>query len=455
MDNKSKEIALFRLSVLGPLASRARFERGELNKLFRELGDKHYNIPYSKQTHISHKTIERWYYCWFHGGFDALLPTHRIDLGGSHIAESIQQTILELKKSNPSRSLNTIKYLLEEQGLVAKNEISRASLHRFLKRHNLSKRTVSDAATIERRSFEAVHAGDIWHGDVMHGPTIMTPTGKKKVYLVSLMDDASRLIAHSAFCFGETALDIEGVLKQALLKRGIPRKIIIDNGAAYRAHTLQLICARLGVRLVYCRPYEPEGKGKLERWHRTFRSQFLAELLIEKINGLDDLNARLWSWLERVYHAQPHHGLAGHARPIDRWRHDLIHIQPLGTYANNIDDYFNYRVKRRVKKDGTVTWEGAIFEVPYALTTQHVHLVVDPHTKRVIKVESLTGEYLGEAHPLDKLSNCHRRRQRPTSHPAPLTSTDKANVVELAHEAYQQEQIIRENTSKRTAKEEE
>jgi putative transposase len=74
------------------------------------------------------------------------------------------------------------------------------------------------------------------------------------------MDDASRLIAHCAFCPSETALDIEGVLKQALLRRGIARTLVVDNGAAYRASTLQGICARLSIRLVYFRPYAPEGK---------------------------------------------------------------------------------------------------------------------------------------------------------------------------------------------------
>ena|GEM_PF-4020822 len=56
------------------------------------------------------------------------------------------------------------------------------------------------------------------------------------------MDDASRLLTHSAFCLGETALDIEGGLKQALLKRGVPRKLVVDNGTAYRSGSLQGIC---------------------------------------------------------------------------------------------------------------------------------------------------------------------------------------------------------------------
>jgi hypothetical protein len=83
--------------------------------------------------------------------------------------------------------------------------------------------------------------------------------GLHKAYLVSLMDDASRLIAHSAFAPGEKALDIEAGLKQAVLKRGLPVKLVVDNGPAYRSKTLQGICARLGIHLVYCRPYTPEG----------------------------------------------------------------------------------------------------------------------------------------------------------------------------------------------------
>ena len=97
--------------------------------------------------------------------------------------------------------------------------------------------------------------GDIYAGAQSR---FNNPVNLKK--LVSLIDDASRLVAHSAFCLGETALDIEGVLKQALLRRGCPIKLVVDNGAAYRAHTLQGICARLGIHLIFCRPYAPEGK---------------------------------------------------------------------------------------------------------------------------------------------------------------------------------------------------
>ena len=88
------------------------------------------------------------------------------------------------------------------------------------------------------------------------------------------------------------------------------------------------ICARLGIHLIYCRPYAPEGKGKLERWHRTFRDQFLSELDAAQILDLSDLNARLWAWIERLYHLTPHSGLGG-LTPLGRYQKDLVKIRTL------------------------------------------------------------------------------------------------------------------------------
>lgn len=444
MTEKSETIALFRLMVLGPLASRKKISRGELNKLISKLSLESYEIPYSKNCYLSKKTIERWYYDWLRGGFDALHPKKRTDSGCSKIKSEVRDKIVLLKKENPCRSLDVLLYLINAQGIVAKKEISRSALHRFLQKEGLSTRTASDAPTIERRSFEAEHAGDIWHGDVLHGPSICTPKGMKKTYLVSIVDDKSRLIAHSNFCFNETALEIEGSLKQALLKRGLPKLLIVDNGAAYRAKTLKMVCARLRIRLVYCPPYEPQGKGKLERWHRTFRAQFLTELHQENINDIGDLNTRLWAWIEQFYHQQPHEGLADKMTPLACWRSELTHVQPLGPYADKLDEYFYHRIQRTVRKDGSVSWNGEFFEVPYKLCGKKIYLVVDPHENTAIKVESLEGEALGGVSKLDKKNNCHRKRQRPTEKNSKPTHADKqkTSLVEITYEKYKNQQIV-------------
>jgi hypothetical protein len=255
------------------------------------------------------------------------------------------------------------------------------------------------------------------------------------------MDDASRLLAHSAFCFGETALDIEGVLKQAVLKRGRPYKLLVDNGAAYKSGTLQAICARLEIRLIYCKPYMPQGKGKLERFHRTFREQFLTELDLNRVANIDELNARLWAWIESVYHTRPHAGLDKldtneYQTPSARWRQDLSHVRPLTTsIAERLDDVFCHYIVRTVRKDGTISWEGNCFEVHHNLVGEKVTLVVDPHTQRILRVETSFGDNLGQANPIDRIQNTHRKRQQPHDE-AKTTTQPSESMVEMVHQEY-------------------
>jgi len=432
--NDIHSMALFRYSVLGPLISRGELQRGDLKATVRELAARHYDIPGSRNSRLSEKTIEAWYYAWRRGGIEALEPKARSDRGQSKIAPEVQEAILAAKRENPRRSIDGIRRLLQSRGTVATGELKRSAVHRLLQAHGLSRPSGAPSEPEEHRAYVAEHAGDIWYGDVMHGPRVPMDGRLRKAYLVSLMDDASRLIVHSAFHPGETALDIEAVLKQAVLKRGLPVKLVIDNGPAYRAKTLQGICARLGIHLVYCRPYHPEGKGKLERWHRTFRNQFLSELDETRIRDLSDLNARLWAWLETVYHRTAHRSLDGQT-PLARYQQDLARIRTLGAMAARLDALFHHRVTRLVRNDGTVSYLDRRFEVPYELSGQSVRLVVDPHTRQVIGVEDDNGESLGAATPLDALANVHRRRRQPRAIETPTSGTTD-NAVEMAYRDY-------------------
>jgi len=427
--------ALFRLSVLGPLVSRERLQRGELQQLIRELAQREYAIPGSRRHLLGEKTIESWYYAWRRDGIAGLTPKVRVDRGQSRLPAELQAAIVAAKRDNPRRSIRQIRRLLEAAGTVAQGRLSRSAIHRLLQRQGLSRMAGSVSQPEEKRRFVAEHAGSIWYGDVLHGPRLPLAGRVRKTYLVSLLDDASRLIAHSAFCLGETALDIEGVLKQALLKRGIPTMLVVDNGAAYRAATLQGICVRLGIKLVFCRPFAPEGKGKLERYHRTFRDGFLSELDARRITDLDDLNARLWAWTEVLYHRQAHAGIDG-LTPLARYQQDLPRIRGLGQLAPQLDALFYHRVRRFVRKDGTVSYEGRVFEVPYELAGKTLRLVVDPHAGSVVGVENDAGESLGAATPLDARANCHRQRRKPTPAAATPPVANGANLIELTHRRY-------------------
>ena len=176
-------------------------------------------------------------------------------------------------------------------------------------------------------------------------------------------------------------------------------------------------------------------KGKLERWHRTCRDQFLSELDERHITSFEDLNARLWAWLERVYHHTPHAGLDG-MTPLARYQQDLSKIRSLGALAAQLDALFRYRVSRRVRKDGTVSYQGARFEVPFELSGKTVCLVVDPHSGAVIEVEDEHGKGIGAATPLDALGNLDRQRNKSDPTHAAPASPSGPNLIELSYRQY-------------------
>jgi len=431
---KAEAIAQVRMMILGSLISRNNLERGEIKQLTKEAAKREYDMPGLGPRRFSRKTIEGWYYSYQRGGFDALLPKKRDDAGTSKLDPTMQTEILRLKQEQPRRSIDRIIEMMVSTQRVAMGDLSRSAVHRLLKAHGISRMTGSASMPEEFRSYVCEHAGEIWYGDVMHGPSVLVNGRMQKVYLVSLMDDASRLIVHTAFCTGETALDIEGVLKQAVLKRGLPSKMVLDNGAAYRSRSLQGICARLGIHVIYCRPYAPEGKGKLERFHRTFRDQFLCELDKSRLSDLGDLNARLWAWIEHVYHQRIHSALNGQS-PLSRYQQDLPRIRSLGTKAATLDELFYHRDSRKVRRDGTVAWHGRRFEVPYELAGKQIQLVYDPHEETPIRVEDNEGVMLGAVTPLDAIANCHRKRHKPEASEQPLPPM-KENMVDIATEQY-------------------
>jgi hypothetical protein len=166
---------------------------------------------------------------------------------------------------------------------------------------------------------------------------------------------------------------------------------------------------------------------------------------MRQIRDLPDLNARLWAWLDQVYHTRPHDGLGDDTTPLQRFQRDLAHVRPLGQFAVRLDELFYHRHSRKVRKDGTVSFENRFFEVPYELVGQTVMLVTDPHEGKVLFVESPDGERLGAATPLDAEANSRRKRQRAVPSPEQSESAPALNIVEEAYRRQTQAcQIINE-----------
>src|SRR5438876_2290852 len=153
----------------------------------------------------------------------------------------------------------------------------------------------------------------------MYGPYVERPGGgKMQSFLCAVLDDASRLIPHAHF-YADQGLDsLLDCLRHAMAARGIPVRLYVDNGKIYRSQQLARIGASIGILIVHTPPYQPEGRGKIERFFRSVREQFLASLDPKALLSLEQLNERLGHWLDTVYHRHEHSALQ--TTPLLRWQ---------------------------------------------------------------------------------------------------------------------------------------
>lgn len=158
----------------------------------------------------------------------------------------------------------------------------------------------------------------------------------------------------------------------------------------------------------------------------------MTEVDWQAIHSLAELNARLWVWIENKYHRTQHSAL-NNQTPLARFQQDIIKIQPLGEIANQLDDYFYHRIKRTIKKDATLSFDGKFFEVPFELVGETIYLVFDAPTNKPQYVESLEHQWLGHVHPLDKLANNERVRQRPKNH-SEESQSPKNSLIEVLYQ---------------------
>lgn len=433
-DETKRSIALFRFGVLGPLVN-ARLEHGERKKCFEQAAAHRYVTPDRREVRVSARTIEGWYYSFKAGGFDALLPAARVDDGKSRsIPVDVQALIIKAKCEKPRRSIRRIIRMLERARVVKNGVLSKASVHRLLQRSGISARPVRGPSN-ERRSFLVERVGDLWVADALRGPYVIAADGRvRRSMLISQIDGASRYILHSRMIVadGERAVDHEYGLKQAFLKFGLPRKYYVDRGPPYVAGSLTSICAELGVPVLHTESGDAEAKGVIERWHETWRAEVEDELPDEPI-PIDELVGLHWAWLGAEYHAREH--TTTKRIPGEHFREELLEHRAIPS-GKNLDEVFLHRIKRHVRKDGTVRWNGSYLEVRAELVGENVELRFDPVDDAVRPRVFVDGKFFCDTVPLDLKANAHRVRHRPSGAAAPLVPKSGLNPLQLIAEEH-------------------
>jgi putative transposase len=376
LKDKAEKIALFRYGLIAPLVLET-LPRGEMTRRAQQIAARLYDIPHSMRRQVSVDTLLDWALRYRRNGLTALVPQPRQDRGQARVVAPETAVLIErLKRENPHRTGAALLRELAHTSETNPPGLSASTLYRFLRARGLTERQLLlDKATAHKK-YEAEHANQIWQSDMLFGPWVQSPGGGKlQVFLQATLDDASRIIPHAQF-YPNQGLDcFLDCLRQAIAARGLPTRLYMDNAKIYRSPQLARIAASIGILIVHTPPYQPQGRGKIERFFRTVREQFLASLDPKALLSTEQLNERLWHWLDTVYHRHEHSSLQ--TTPLLRWQHDIEQVRQLPP-STDLRRLFFHRVDRLVRKDSTFLLRNRFFEAPPHLAGKRIEVRFDP-----------------------------------------------------------------------------
>jgi putative transposase len=404
-EDEKMEVAVFRYGVINDFVNGSQITRTEKRRFIQDKCARKWRIPFSEKTRISKGTIRRWIrlYTDSHGDLKSLYPQDRSDQDQSRaMDEDTCGTLIELKMQKPDA---TVPQLIEQMNrlklLTPGIVLNKSTVYRFLHQQNLM--NLTGHKPVDRRKFEAELPNDLWQSDVMHGPKVNVDGKMKKAYLIAIIDDHSRLITYAHFYLSENLVCYLDAFENALARRGLPRKLYVDNGAAFRSKHLEYITASLAITLIHAKPYTPQGKGKIERWFKTVRSCFLANCTA---TTLTELNADFDLWLNEDYHQRKHSSTG--QTPFERFT-SKMHC--LRNSPANLKDYFRKVARRTVAKDRTITLNGRLYEGPVPLIGKRIELLY--HETEPEKVEvKYQNKSFGMIQPVNLTVNCRVKRDK-------------------------------------------
>ncbi|BBB89408.1 DDE-type integrase/transposase/recombinase [Methylomusa anaerophila] len=405
MTNEDREqVALFRYGLIAPLLND---QVDSKQDYLSEICAKFHEVPYYGRKEFAPKTLEGWLRDYRRGGFVALKPKGRSDRGRSRvISPELKEQIIASRQKNRELSVVLFYEKLVKNTVLAPDKVSYHSVYRLLKSQQLL--WPEEKALKERKRFSYDKVNILWQGDMSIGPYLTIGGKKLKTHLFAFIDDCSRLVPFAQFSFTEKFSPMKAVLKESILRRGVPKMIYVDNGKVYHARELHLACAALGITLTHTQPYDPQSKGKIERFFGTVRRRFYPLLANNMPKSLDDLNAQFWKWLESDYNRKPHSAL-------DMSPFDLFLSQPssvrLYTDPYALERLFFKREYRKVKHDATITLSNRLFEVPAKLVGQRIEVRYDPESPEQVYIYD-NDIQVGVAAPVSFRDNSQVKRER-------------------------------------------
>lgn len=430
-ENDPERWARLRFAIIGHLLA-APPVRGELRPTLETLAAKTWSHPvHGTAVQFSVATLERWYYAArqaadpvatlrrraredagrFRGLsaplIQALETQYRVHTGWTaqlHY-DNLQALAQEDASLQPVPSYATVRRYLKARGWHRQKRPRRNTPGARQAAQKLAQREV--------RSYEADYTHSLWHTDFHHGSqAVLTATGRwEKPLLLCLMDDHSRLVCHLQWYLEETAEVLVHGLCQALQKRGLPRALMTDNGAAMQADEFQAGLHTLGILHESTLPYSPYQNAKQETFWATLEGRLMAMLEGQQALTLERLNLLTQAWVEQGYHRRRHVEIGN--TPLQRYL-DAPHVGRDCPDSQSLRQAFRRTLQRKQRRsDGTVSLDGTRLEIPNRY--RHLETPTIRYARwdlaAVELIDPRTLKHLCPLYPLDKSANATGQRR--------------------------------------------
>ena len=403
MTEKEKEkVALFRYGILSPLITGS--YEGTDTDFYREAASKTYESISGKEISFHSCTFFRWHKAYLKDGFDGLKPKGRAD---ENQYRKLNNDAIEEIKFNlneyPRIPATVIYQKLLDNNTITSKDASLSTVTRFVSSY---KKELKLNTNKDMRRYEMEHINELWCGDSSVGPYIKVNGQKYKTYIIALIDDASRFIVGIDIFFNDNFVNLMSVIKGAITKYGKPKKFNFDNGSNYRSNQMTLLAARIGATINYNPIHTPTSKAKIERWFRTLKDHWMANINYNDFKNLDELRKSLLEYVQK-YNNTIHSSL-NEKSPIDRFFEESNMIIRMS--EEKIDKAFLLEVERRVSNDNVIVIEDKEYEVNYKYAGRKLLLRYSPDLSKIYIVNN--DESLEEIHLLDKHSNSNVKREK-------------------------------------------
>ena len=286
-----------------------------------------------------------------------------------------------------------------EAGLLTRSQVAPNTFNRLVRQYELLKPD-EEASHKLRLAFAKAHANEMWQADTLYGPYVKINGTPVQTRLIAFIDDASRVCCHGQFFAAENVDTLIEAARAAFYKRGVPHALYLESGSIYSSNEIIHICTPVGCLLHHTPVRDGAAKGKVERFFRTVRDQFLAREL--DLSSLETLNRQFTHWVEESYNAQLHSVLG--MSPLDRFALDRKWVRFLPPNEAN-DELFFVEEDRHVRADNTFSFKSLRWEAPRHLPDRTIHLRFQRSRPAERVVVYYKGERMGEARLLDAIAN--------------------------------------------------